>query len=1327
MIKLAAVDALWPCCAVFSLFLPLGCGDEQAKDEPGTLQPTTDLGAFDAGRASDSQDTAQADDTSRAADTAQADDAAQLDDAADALPTDISGSLDSFDSAPDSASPDGDDADAADLADASTDANAGPPDAAPIDAGPPVCDPPLAIAPQAMQTLPFDLHTFKSSGGTGAHRFALVKNGSGAILNQFSGAYLSGEKPGTVDVIELTDTGCIGTATAKVTVVGAMQLAPTAAVIAPGTSLQLQVTGGSGDVKFGLKLNASGATIDTKTGAYSAGVKLGTDVITASDTATGQSATASFVVQKGAVLAARPTRVIVPVGGRFVPQITGGSGHFSVSVGAPFVVEKDSVTATKAGKSTVTIVDTFTKQKTTIEAEAAAALDPLMPPTGDGFGHALAIGPGDLNGDGYADALLAVPEADVLAYNSGAVMVYHGGPKGLAATAKQVLSGDEIEGRYGWAMAAADIDGDGRPDLIAGEPLADAGMSNNGAVHIHRGLPDGTFEPQPTRKLTGPIANDQFGHSLAACDFNGDKRTDLAVAALYGDKRDGTPIVTDTGVLHVFLGHEDGLLAKADQLRYGHDINGKGALVPKQSLRVGWWTAAGDFDGDGLCDLATSSLYYVGNGANDGAVFIYKGVGESKDGLGGITQLPVRMWTGIDSKDQGGQFGRSIAVGDFDGDGKAELAVGYPYLDAYTPKKQVNAGALLFYELSDISAKPLSSALPYTAAARQIFGDNAYDSFGRALAAGDVDGDGTPELLSANISDEVAGKPGGTGVLAVYKGTGGQLPAPTPALAIPGVASGDWFGIAAAALGDVDKDGNADLLVYASHEDTDGRNHGMPYAVSVAAPYSLKPLKYSTKAAGSRFGYAVAIVADVTGDGQEDLLVGAPYAEGADLVAGKWVYADTSSGSAYLYPGSASGFATKATSLHRFAGHGGSDLLGWDVSGAGDFDGDGAADFAVVARNEDRPSSFNSAFEKGTKCGTAENDIGAIYVYAGGKAAGNTPSWIAYGVKRSSYVEAVDGGGDINGDGRGDLVMGSLYWDAPGRGNAGGWGVVWGRKRAAAGLRVVCAPDESFIGPKANDYVGRSVAVLGDLDGDKCAEFAVGADAEDLGLTNQGTVRVIFGWGATCKSKTPREVVLVSGSNNGRAGYSMDSHADVDGDGLNDLVVGGFNHVVGGQAVGAAWVVTGKYIASLVPKAIKDGAPPAATYPLVEPGSNANLNVVGQDPGGQFGWSVALVPGLESDGRAGVIVGAPRGGVGGTALAGGATVYRFLAGAKPGLTAASWAAVIGESHRPAGLLGWSVAAGKLGAKPVIAVGSHYGTAYGGGSIDNGTVYVGLLK
>ena len=66
-----------------------------------------------------------------------------------------------------------------------------------------------------------------------------------------------------------------------------------------------------------------------------------------------------------------------------------------------------------------------------------------------------------------------------------------------------------------------------------------------------------------------------------------------------------------------------------------------------------------------------------------------------------------------------------FAVGDFDGDGKAELAVGYPYLDAYTPKKQVNAGALLFYELSDISAKPLSSALPYTAAARQIFGDNA--------------------------------------------------------------------------------------------------------------------------------------------------------------------------------------------------------------------------------------------------------------------------------------------------------------------------------------------------------------------------------------------------------------------------------------------------------------------------------------------------------------------------------------------------------------------------------------------------------------------------
>lgn len=180
------------------------------------------------------------------------------------------------------------------------------------------------------------------------------------------------------------------------------------------------------------------------------------------------------------------------------------------------------------------------------------------------------------------------------------------------------------------------------------------------------------------------------------------------------------------------------------------------------------------------------------------------------------------------------------------------------------------------------------------------------------------------------------------------------------------------------------------------------------------------------------------------------------------------------------------------------------------------------------------------------------------------------PDWLLCGPQASQALTGVIGDIDINHDGRSGLVFRSNFLEAAGAGNAGGVGVIFGRDDYEHGLvRVICEPDALWFGTNANDAVGRNTpTALGDLDGDGCEEFVVGADAEDFRTTNQGGVWVVYCWGGPSCPAEPRALHLLPGSVSAQAGFAVAGRGYLDGDSLPDLVVVGFNYRVDGMGMG---------------------------------------------------------------------------------------------------------------------------------------------------------------
>ncbi len=309
---------------------------------------------------------------------------------------------------------------------------------------------------------------------------------------------------------------------------------------------------------------------------------------------------------------------------------------------------------------------------------------------GDGFGHALACG--DFNGDTFDDLAVGVPDEDWGIFSSaskGMIDIIPGSPFGLNPAAATHLDQDvdglggdaEFFDQFGYTLAAGNFNGDLFQDLAIGVPGED---DDKGMVQVVFGGPTGLTPAGSlfwSETFVGGVSEegDQFSGALATGNFDGDGFDDLAIGIPSEDSGAGNS-VRGSGQVTVLYGASDGF--DRSRTQFWSEDNIWFAGVSEEGDQFGVALAAGDFDKDGRDDLAIGHYSEFVLGPGDGAATVLMGsaVGLTAARRRGIA-AGVEGFPGNISEHQKG-FAFSLATGDFDADGHADLAIGVPGEDA---------------------------------------------------------------------------------------------------------------------------------------------------------------------------------------------------------------------------------------------------------------------------------------------------------------------------------------------------------------------------------------------------------------------------------------------------------------------------------------------------------------------------------------------------------------------------------------------------------------------------------------------------------------------
>jgi hypothetical protein len=379
---------------------------------------------------------------------------------------------------------------------------------------------------------------------------------------------------------------------------------------------------------------------------------------------------------------------------------------------------------------------------------------------GDQLGYGVAR-LGDFNGDGFADAIAGAPFSDPSGLtDAGRAYVYFGGPTSDSAP-DLTLAGAAAGDAFGARMSdAGDFNGDFYPDLIVGAPLNDAAALNAGRAYLFFGGPGADASADVI--FTGVGADDQFGFPASGIgDINGDGFSDVAVAAPTNDANG-----TNAGRVYVFLG------GIAPNNVADLTLSGTGAFD-----QFGYSIAGADVNGDGYSDLVVAAPFRtVPSSGQAGTIYVYYG-GTFPDGVADLT---------ISGTAFGGNIGYSLAVSDFDGDGRSDILAGAIGVDSGTGRAYLIHGG---------SHANLDDALVFQ-------GTSSFEAFGYSVAAGDVNGDRYPDAMIGAPSNPAGGSSAGK-VYFFYGGPGADARSD---LDFRGT-GGSQFGVSVAVLGNLLGDG----------------------------------------------------------------------------------------------------------------------------------------------------------------------------------------------------------------------------------------------------------------------------------------------------------------------------------------------------------------------------------------------------------------------------------------------------------------------------------------------------------------------------------------
>ncbi len=431
------------------------------------------------------------------------------------------------------------------------------------------------------------------------------------------------------------------------------------------------------------------------------------------------------------------------------------------------------------------------------------------------------------------------------------------------------------------------FDHNGRADLAIGAPHENVGtVIDAGAVNVLYGnsaaglaaTGNQYWNQGATGVLDTAEASDGFGEALAFGDFDGDGYLDLAVGVPYED----VGSVADAGGVQISYGSPSGLSSAGNQF-WTQDSPGVGG-TPETGDIFGFALAVGDFNGDGCDDLAIGVPYEDAGYTNNGMVNVLYG---APSGLIASSQMLYQGYANVvGTPADNDYFGYALTSGDFDNDGRDDLAIGIPLKD----HGATDNGAVVIVYGSSLGLTGVGSTLWSQATANVEGIPDDSDMFGYAVATGDFDGDGYDDLAvgvpyeeDVTVADE--------GAVNILYGSATGISAAGDQIrnqnspGIPGdAAQGDHFGWALAA-GDFNRDGYDDLAIGIPLKDDGATDNGgvVIMSGSSAGMSSTGNQFWSQNTTGvdggpedtDEFGYAVA-AGDFNGDGYADLAIGVP-------------------------------------------------------------------------------------------------------------------------------------------------------------------------------------------------------------------------------------------------------------------------------------------------------------------------------------------------------------------------------------------------------------------------------------------------------------------